>query len=127
VYIYSHTCILQVLAAANPIYGHYDDTKSVGDNIDLMTTILSRFDCIFIVRDVRDVERDKNIARHVLNIHMTAASDTVAQGEINVSLCINMYAYLYVHLSMYISFYNSHNPCPLCIQTPVTITLLTPQ
>jgi MoxR-like ATPase len=38
-----------VLAAANPIFGHYDDTKSVGDNIDLMTTILSRFDCIFIV------------------------------------------------------------------------------
>ena len=55
-----------VLAAANPIFGHYDDTKSVGDNIDLMTTILSRFDCIFIVRDVRDMERDRNIARHVL-------------------------------------------------------------
>ena len=47
----------------------------MGDNIDLMTTILSRFDCIFIVRDVRDIERDKNIARHVLGVHMTAANN----------------------------------------------------
>ena len=54
-----------VLAAANPIYGRYDDLKSVGDNIDLMSTILSRFDCIFIVRDVRDEERDKSIARYI--------------------------------------------------------------
>ena len=62
-----------VLAAANPIYGRYDDLKSVGDNIDLMTTILSRFDCIFIVRDIRDQSRDRNIARHVLNVHLSAA------------------------------------------------------
>ena len=62
-----------VLAAANPIYGRYDDLKGVGENIDLMTTILSRFDCIFIVRDIRDAERDRNIARHVLGIHINAA------------------------------------------------------
>ena len=62
-----------VLAAANPIYGRYDDLKDVGENIDLMTTILSRFDCIFIVRDVRDAERDRSIARHVLGVHMNAA------------------------------------------------------
>ena len=79
--LYSRT---SVLAAANPIFGHYDDSKSVGDNIDLMTTILSRFDCIFIVRDVRDVERDKSIARHVLGVHMTASSDTAATGDIDV-------------------------------------------
>lgn len=42
-----------VLAAANPIYGRYDDLKSAAENIDLMTTILSRFDLIFIVRDIR--------------------------------------------------------------------------
>ena len=55
-----------VLAAANPVFGRYDDFKSVGENIELMSTILSRFDCIFIVRDVRDEERDRSIARHVL-------------------------------------------------------------
>lgn len=62
-----------VLAAANPIFGRYDDLKGIDENIDLMSTVLSRFDCIFIVRDIRDVERDKKIARHVLGVHINAA------------------------------------------------------
>ena len=82
-----------VLAAANPIFGHYDDTKSVGDNIDLMTTILSRFDCIFIVRDVRDMERDRSIARHVLGVHMSAAMSESASGEIDVPTMKKLVAY----------------------------------
>jgi DNA replication licensing factor MCM5 len=64
-----------VLAAANPIYGRYDDMKSASENIDLMTTILSRFDLIFIVRDIRDEERDKAIARHVMGVHIDAGSN----------------------------------------------------
>jgi DNA replication licensing factor MCM5 len=46
-----------VLAAANPIFGRYDDLRSPTDNIDFQTTILSRFDLIFIIRDVQDMER----------------------------------------------------------------------
>jgi DNA replication licensing factor MCM5 len=65
-------CRTSVLAAANPIYGRYDDYKSVGENIDLMTTILSRFDCIFIIRDIRDISRDRNIAKHVLSVHISS-------------------------------------------------------
>jgi DNA replication licensing factor MCM5 len=67
-----------VLAAANPIFGRYDDTKGIDENIDLMGTILSRFDCIFIVRDVRDQERDKKIARHVLGVHINAATESAS-------------------------------------------------
>ena len=48
-----------VLAAANPVFGRYDDMKSAVDNIDFQSTILSRFDLIFIIRDTRDVERDE--------------------------------------------------------------------
>ncbi|KAH0848120.1 hypothetical protein AYO21_07045 [Fonsecaea monophora] len=59
-----------VLAAANPIFGRYDDLKSPGENIDFQTTILSRFDMIFIVRDDHDRTRDENIAKHVMGIHM---------------------------------------------------------
>ena len=36
-------------------------------------TILSRFDLIFIVRDIRDEERDRTIARHVLSVHINAS------------------------------------------------------
>lgn len=67
-----------VLAAANPIFGRYDDTKGIDENIDLMTTILSRFDCIFIVRDIRDESRDRSIARHVLGIHINASLEATA-------------------------------------------------
>ncbi|WEW56199.1 minichromosome maintenance protein 5 [Emydomyces testavorans] len=59
-----------VLAAANPVFGRYDDMKSPGENIDFQTTILSRFDMIFIVRDEHERGRDKKMARHVMGIHM---------------------------------------------------------
>ncbi|GLC34924.1 hypothetical protein PLESTB_001178700 [Pleodorina starrii] len=56
-----------VLAAANPPSGRYDDLKTAQENIDLQSTILSRFDLIFIVKDVR--EHDIAIARQVLDNH----------------------------------------------------------
>ncbi|KAF9481040.1 ATP dependent DNA helicase [Pholiota conissans] len=59
-----------VLAAANPVFGRYDEGRSPGENIDFQTTILSRFDMIFIVRDEHNESRDKMIAKHVMNIHM---------------------------------------------------------
>ena len=65
-----------VLAAANPVFGRYDELKSAHENIDLMTTILSRFDVIFLVRDVRDEERDRSICQHVMGVHMDAAATT---------------------------------------------------
>ncbi|GMH04480.1 hypothetical protein Nepgr_006319 [Nepenthes gracilis] len=67
-----------VLAAANPPSGRYDDLKTAQDNIDLQTTILSRFDLIFIVKDVRMYSQDKIIASHVIKVH---ASANVASGN----------------------------------------------
>uniref|UniRef100_A0A183E5E0 DNA replication licensing factor MCM5 n=1 Tax=Gongylonema pulchrum TaxID=637853 RepID=A0A183E5E0_9BILA len=46
-----------VLAAANSVYGRWDDSKG-DENIDFMPTILSRFDMIYIVKDTHDVLRD---------------------------------------------------------------------
>mmetsp|Transcript_20565 Transcript_20565/g.61322 ORF Transcript_20565/g.61322 Transcript_20565/m.61322 type:complete len:549 (-) Transcript_20565:90-1736(-) len=63
-----------VLAAANPVYGRYDDLRSAAENIDMMSTILSRFDCIFIIRDIRDEGRDLSIAKHVMGVHMKASN-----------------------------------------------------
>ncbi|CAB61472.2 DNA replication licensing factor mcm5 [Schizosaccharomyces pombe] len=73
-----------VLAAANPIFGRYDDMKTPGENIDFQSTILSRFDMIFIVKDEHDETKDRNIARHVINLHtnLQESSETLAIGEI---------------------------------------------
>lgn len=48
-----------VLAAANPVFGRYDNFKDAQEQIELQSTILSRFDCIFIVRDINTEEANK--------------------------------------------------------------------
>mmetsp|Transcript_8989 Transcript_8989/g.21914 ORF Transcript_8989/g.21914 Transcript_8989/m.21914 type:complete len:796 (+) Transcript_8989:409-2796(+) len=58
-----------VLAAANPIYGSYDDQTSTAEQIDFASSILSRFDLIFLIRDVQDAERDLMLAKHVIRLH----------------------------------------------------------
>ncbi|PWN50590.1 putative CDC46-cell division control protein [Violaceomyces palustris] len=84
-----------VLAAANPVFGRYDDMKSPGENIDFQTTILSRFDMIFIVKDEHNEARDRTIAKHVMNIHMNRTTDQAnsAQGEIDIDRMKRYVAY----------------------------------
>ena len=48
----------------------YDDLKSAGENIELQTTILSRFDLIFIVKDERNAARDRQIAKCAPSVHL---------------------------------------------------------
>ena len=51
-----------ILAAANPKFGRYDPRYTLAENINLPPTILSRFDLIFIMRDIADKEKDLSIA-----------------------------------------------------------------
>uniref|UniRef100_A0A8C9TRQ0 DNA replication licensing factor MCM5 n=1 Tax=Scleropages formosus TaxID=113540 RepID=A0A8C9TRQ0_SCLFO len=75
-----------VLAAANSVFGRWDDTKGE-DNIDFMPTILSRFDMIFIIKDQHDQQRDMNLARHVMNVHLSALTQTEGvEGEIPLAM-----------------------------------------
>lgn len=66
-----------VLAAANPVMGRFDDLKSARDNIDFQTTILSRFDLIFVLRDSRNEQRDRQIAEHVVKLHSSIDNSVV--------------------------------------------------
>lgn len=40
-----------VLAAANPVGGHYDKGKTVSENLRMNQRLLSRFDLVFILLD----------------------------------------------------------------------------
>ncbi|RGP77726.1 minichromosome maintenance 5 cell division control 46 [Fusarium longipes] len=74
-----------VLAAANPIFGRYDDMKTPGENIDFQTTILSRFDMIFIVKDEHSREKDETMAKHVLGIQMNGrGAEDMTESEIPI-------------------------------------------
>ncbi len=57
-----------VIAAANPRFGRYEVTRPPIENINLPATILSRFDLIFVIRDEPDVEIDRKMARHILEL-----------------------------------------------------------
>jgi len=81
-----------VLAAANPRFGTYDDLASTSDQMDFETTILSRFDMMFLVRDVRDPERDFNLARHLCGLHKGEIG-TEAEGDISVGKLRKYLAY----------------------------------
>lgn len=78
-----------VLAAANPVFGRYDEMRSPGENIDFSTTILSRFDMIYILKDEHNTQRDINMARHVLSVHMNAHAVDQATGEFDLALMKN--------------------------------------
>ncbi|KLO20460.1 MCM-domain-containing protein [Schizopora paradoxa] len=87
-----------VLAAANPVWGRYDEGRSPGENIDFQTTILSRFDMIFIVKDEHNEQRDRTIAKHVMNIHMNRPNELTGEngevvGEIDIDKMKRYIAY----------------------------------
>jgi len=63
-----------ILAAANPSLGRYDPYRTVAENIALPVTILSRFDLIFVLRDVPEKEADTKMTEHILDLHRTGAT-----------------------------------------------------
>jgi replicative DNA helicase Mcm len=73
-----------VLAAANPALGRYEPYRTVAENISLPVTILSRFDLIFVLRDVPEKEMDTKMSEHILNIHRrgTAPAEAPVPADI---------------------------------------------
>eukprot|EP00928_Gymnodinium_smaydae_P071405 TRINITY_DN54_c0_g3_i1.p1 TRINITY_DN54_c0_g3~~TRINITY_DN54_c0_g3_i1.p1 ORF type:complete len:793 (-),score=233.56 TRINITY_DN54_c0_g3_i1:48-2426(-) len=56
-----------VTAAANPIYGTFDPKLDLAKNIGMPDSLLSRFDLVFVVRDLTNEEIDRKIATQVLD------------------------------------------------------------
>jgi replicative DNA helicase Mcm len=73
-----------ILAAANPMYGKYDPFKNITENVALPIPLLTRFDLIFVVRDIPSKERDRNIAQHIIGLHKKTTSDTRSLIDIDI-------------------------------------------
>lgn len=58
-----------VIAAANPIGGRYDPSRTFAENVDLTEPILSRFDVLCVVRDTVDPLEDERLANFVVKSH----------------------------------------------------------
>ena len=58
-----------VLAGCNPKLGRFDKYKDDIEQIMLPASLLSRFDLIFILKDIPDEKKDRMMAEHILNLH----------------------------------------------------------
>ncbi|HML03928.1 MAG TPA: minichromosome maintenance protein MCM [Candidatus Bathyarchaeia archaeon] len=70
-----------IVAAANPALGRYDPYRNVAENITLPITILSRFDLIFVLKDVPEKETDAKMSEHILELHRMGTAHVESQIE----------------------------------------------
>ena len=80
-----------ILAAANPMYGKYDPFKNITENVNLPIPLLTRFDLIFVVRDIPTKEKDEKIARHIIQLHTPQGTDK--KSVIDVDLLTKYLSY----------------------------------
>ncbi|KAK8797208.1 hypothetical protein WA158_004418 [Blastocystis sp. Blastoise] len=93
-----------ILAAANPLNGRYDRSKTLKQNIQFSPAIMSRFDLFFVVLDDVNEVTDHKIANHIIRNHM--AGGHFAEGE-GVS---NQPYFTTKQLQNYIRFARHFNP-----------------
>ncbi|CAK9824086.1 DNA helicase MCM8 [Anthophora retusa] len=58
-----------ILAAANPVSGRFNRSKTVMQNLKMNTPLLSRFDLIFFLLDEPNEHADDLLCKHVMSIH----------------------------------------------------------
>jgi len=73
-----------ILAAANPMFGKYDPFKNLTENVNLPIPLLTRFDLVFVVRDIPSQEKDREIAQHILSQHGTSGTDTTSLIDVDI-------------------------------------------
>ena len=66
-----------ILAAANPVGGRYDRSKTLRQNVTLTPPILSRFDLFFVVLDECDERMDTRLSEHILRMHQRHAIEDI--------------------------------------------------
>lgn len=80
-----------ILSAANPLYGKYDPFKNITENVNLPIPLLTRFDIIYVIRDIPEKEKDHRIASHILELHRE--SESTGQYLIDIDLFSKYLAY----------------------------------
>lgn len=67
------------MAAANPIGSKYNRAATVGKNIDLPPTLISRFDLLYLVLDQVDEALDRKLAQHLVSLYLEDKPETSGQ------------------------------------------------
>ena len=75
-----------VIAAANPVGGRYDSSRTFSDNVELTDPILSRFDIMCVVKDIIDPVLDERLARFVVGSHVRSHPRFEADVDVGTSV-----------------------------------------
>jgi len=70
-----------ILAAANPIGGHYNRNKTILENLRMSSPLLSRFDLVFILVDKPNAAVDDEIADYVVDMHLNQRKNGASQRK----------------------------------------------
>ncbi|XP_022608585.1 DNA helicase MCM8 [Seriola dumerili] len=82
-----------VVAAANPVGGHYNRGKTVSENLKMGSALLSRFDVVFLLLDIPDESHDRRLSEHVMANRVgkgrtSSATVTRASSEMDTSILL---------------------------------------
>ncbi|XP_037638413.1 DNA helicase MCM8, partial [Sebastes umbrosus] len=82
-----------VVAAANPIGGHYNRGKTVSENLKMGSALLSRFDVVFLLLDIPDESHDRHLSEYVManragKGRTSSAVVTRANSELETSILL---------------------------------------
>lgn len=81
--IWSLSARTSILAAANPIGGHYNKCKTIRENLNLSQPLLSRFDLVYLLLDNPDKDHDVRIIQHVMAQNKKARNLNVSGTSFN--------------------------------------------
>ncbi|KAL1193894.1 putative DNA helicase MCM8 [Cardamine amara subsp. amara] len=74
-----------VIAAANPVGGHYNRAKTVNENLKMSAALLSRFDLVFILLDKPDELLDKQVSEHIMSLHSGSGETSPALKKLKTA------------------------------------------
>jgi DNA replication licensing factor MCM4 len=75
-----------ILASANPKESRYNPKLSVVENVQIMPTLLSRFDLIYLVLDQPNEMKDRKLAKHLVGLYHEDVDRAPVEDAIESSL-----------------------------------------
>lgn len=86
-----------IIAASNPRYGHFNQAKSIKDNLRFDNGLLSRFDLVFILIDNLNEKENYEISEQILKRrHLSSSSSNTDYKKIITDLKIDRFLKSYI-------------------------------
>lgn len=79
-------CETSILAAGNPKESRFHEYEDKHEQIDIVGSLLDRFDFVFVIQDIPEKDQDKQVAEHVIEARTESglkARDDVDDSEVD--------------------------------------------